>query len=537
MAENEQVCVVLSINFNHDGSAVLLVDGRVQGYVNTERYSRIKKHPGLREEDLDELLAQSSLTLGTVDLVILCNLNNLDSRDVADLKETWFEFWLSGDHSVVSMRGYRIPCIVNPDHHLIHAAVSFYTSPFDCAVGAAIDPTGCRGYAGYGNKLVKVRQNYDRWFVANETYSQLAKVTFGSAVIGAGKLMGLAAYARLQELSGSRPDSYDADVIRRFAEAHPVYVRSKATELNATVAGLAQEALNEQMVQLLADLKKVSEAAGFAPNLFLSGGTSLNAIATEHAAVVNGFEEMHFHPACGDDGTAIGAALWYWHDQAGHPRVDYRPSDLMYSVREYDDSVVERAVDRARAELTVVRTPDYVRRTARLVAGGAIVGWYSGASEIGPRALGHRSIVADPRDPGMVARLNERVKFREPFRPFAPSVLKAKSSTWFSISDSPFMLRGARVLRPGVPAVTHVDGTARIQTVDRDDNPDYFDLISAFEQLSGVPMVLNTSLNLRGEPIAETPDDAIRALLESELDYLALPGMILGKTSSPATNL
>ncbi len=529
----DAVRTILAVNFNHDGAAVLLREGRVAGFVTTERFSRIKKHPGLREADLAELLDQAGLSLSDVDHVLLCNLHNMDSPDIAllhgsDLKETWLEFWVDQRNARVSIHGRQIPCTVNPEHHLLHAASSFYTSPFDTAVSVAIDPLGCRAYLGRGSKLMPLRRDFDSWFTANVGYCYVAEAMFGSSIVGAGKVMGLAPYG---ESEGS--NEVDLTGITRFdelvalADKDPVPVKVGDRELNARLAHYIQRGLDIQLMELFAQLGPIAARAGIGPNLCLSGGTALNVVGTEPAFAASAFERIHFHPACGDDGTAIGAALWYWHHVLGHPRQPHPNTELMYSVRQYPEQAVQSALDEHRDEISVEVVDDYVGRAADLIAGGAVVGWFDGAAEIGPRALGHRSILADPRSPTMRDRLNSEIKLREHFRPFAPSVRNERAAEWFGVADSPFMLRAAPVLKPGVPAVTHVDGTARLQTVRREDNPAYYDLIRAFEDRTGVPMVLNTSLNTKGEPIAETPRDAVRTLLDAGLDHLVLPHMIV----------
>lgn len=535
-AEHRRVRTIVSINFNHDGSAVLLRDGRVAGYVNTERFSRVKKHPGLREEDLDELLSQAGAELTDVDHVMLCNLHHMDSSDVvrlhgSDLKDTWLEFWVNQRNTEVSLRGHRFSCTVNPDHHLIHAATAYYTSGFDSSMALAIDPTGCRAFMGKGSRLYPLRRDFDAWFNANIGYCHVSESMFGSSLLGAGKVMGLAPYGKPGEpLAEPLPESvHDFEELVTLADRNPRPVNVSGRRLNATLAHYVQLGLERQVAAVFADLGPICARNGIAPNICLSGGTALNALATQAAFEGSRFERMHFHPACGDDGTAIGAALWHWHHVLGHPRADHSNASLMYSVREYPEHAVRRALDSHAADLSVERTGDHVARAAGLVAEGAVVGWYEGASEVGPRALGHRSIVADPRDPAMTHRLNSEVKFREHFRPFAPSVLKDRATEWFGLSDSPFMLRAVPVLKPGVPAITHVDGTSRIQTVTRSDTPSFHRLISAFEERTGIPMVLNTSLNTRGEPIVETPHDAVRTLLDSRLDYLVMPGLVLSR--------
>jgi carbamoyltransferase len=535
----ERVRNILALNFNHDGAGVVLSEGEIRGFVNTERFSRKKKHPGLREEDLDELLRQAGITLDDVDHVLLCNFQMMDSNDIVklhgtDLKETWFEFWVSQRNNAVQIRGRTIPCTVNPDHHLLHAAAAFLTSPFSSAISVAIDPNGCHAFIGTENKLSRAARCYS-WFKANIAYCHAGALMFGSDLIGAGKVMGLAPFGR-----PAKPPEIDTDDLTDFGQAlrlaslSPVVVETGGKILNARLAYYIQLGLERQLVEVLQDLESVAHSNGTGLNLCLSGGTALNAVANEIAFERCAFEWVHLHPACGDDGTAIGAALWYWHDVLDHPRRPFTNAELMYSVRTYGDQEMRRSLAAHAAELTVEPVADADAAAADLIAGGAVVGWFDGASEIGPRALGHRSILADPRDAEMRDRLNSRVKFRESFRPFAPSVLREHAAEWFGLGHSPFMLRAAKVMNAGVPAITHIDGTARIQTVDRQDNPRFHRLISRFREKTGVPLVLNTSLNVKGEPIAETPSDAIAALLASDLDYLAFPTMIIGKRTPGA---
>jgi carbamoyltransferase len=529
------VQVLLSINFNHDGSAVLLTDGRISGYVTTERLSRLKKHPGLREPDLHELLAQAGLDLGDVDHVLLCNLHNMDSPDImtlhgSDLKDTWFEFWVNQTNTVVDIDGHRIPCTVNPDHHLIHAATAYYTSPFESGVALAIDPTGCRGFIGRDTRLYPVLQDFDAWFNANIGYTSVATYMFGSGVIGAGKVMALAPFG--QPGPGELlPDGSVATFAQllALADKDPCPVTVGDRELNARLAYYIQAGLERQVGAVFTELAGICARNGLASTISMSGGTALNVVANQLAFERSGFERMFLHPACGDDGTAIGAALWYWHHVLGRPRREHSTTELMYSRREYPPDRVAAAIERQADRLVVERPADYIARAADLITEGNVVGWYDGASEVGPRALGHRSILADPRDPGMQDKINATVKFREFFRPFAPAVRRERAAEWFGVSDSPFMLRAAPVLKPDVPAITHVDGSARLQTVARADNRAFYDLIRAFEDRTGVPLLLNTSLNTKGEPIAETPDDAVGTLLSSRLDYLVMPQTIISR--------
>jgi carbamoyltransferase len=538
---------LLSINFNHDGAAVLLHDGAVVGFVCTERYSRRKKHPGLREEDLDVLLEQADATVADIDHVLLCNLHNMDSPDItrlhgSDLKHSWLEFWLNQRNDTVRLRGREMPCTVNPDHHLIHAAAPFYTSPFDSAVCLAIDPIGCRAFLGEGGQLIPLNRGYDAWFNANVAYTYAAAEMFGTSIVGAGKVMGLAPYGG--DRSAAEPNWKEISTfaeLMALAALDPVYVTVGERQLNATLAHYVQLSLERQLDAVLADLATICQSNGIGHDLCLSGGTALNAVANQRCFERSGFSRLHLHPACGDDGTAIGAALWYWHHILGKPRRTHSPAELMYGRHTYTAPDIRRAVHNAMAQhpgrLRVIETDDYIGAAAKLIADGAILGWFDGPSEVGPRALGHRSIVADPRDPTVRDHLNANVKLREHFRPFAPAVLNEQAPAWFGICDSPYMLRASPVLRADVPAITHVDGTSRIQTVTPADNGAFHALVSRFATMTGVPLVVNTSLNTRGLPIDETPADAMLTLIDTGLDALAFPHLLVENLGrGPATS-
>ena len=528
---------ILAINFNHDGSAALLRDGALAGYVNTERFSRKKKHPGLRREDLEEVLAQAELGLGDLDHVYLCNLHNMDSPDIpnthgSDLKETWFEFWINQTRNKVRIDDRILDCTINPDHHLLHGSLAYYSSPFDSAVIFVADPLRCAAYIGKNHRIYELH-DLNVFFNAHVGYCYVAEAIFGSAIFGAGKVMGLAPYGK-----PSMPMETDYNQIRTMPElrllAHryPVYIQEGKERWDAALAYHMQRGLETQLTQMLGRLCQLAQREDVAPHLCLSGGTALNSVANQIAFAASPFKKLHLHPACGDDGTAIGAALWHWHHLLGNPKRVWTTRSLMYGCRDYEH-LIDDVLLKYRDQLIVETGEDYREKAAELLARGRIVAWFQGASEIGPRALGHRSILADPRDPDMKANLNGKVKFREFFRPFAPSVLKEHALAWFGLEDSPFMLRVCTVLQGGVPAITHKDGTARIQTVAREDNPEYYDLIQAFYRRTRVPLLLNTSFNIKGEPIVETPEDALCCFLKTRIDHLVFRNRIVSKKATP----
>jgi carbamoyltransferase len=551
---NYMSCNILAINFNHDGSAVILSDGRIAAFLNTERFSKIKKHPGIRRVDLDHLLDQASLKLKEVNVVILCNLNNMDSPDIpflygTSLKESWLEFWINHTMNIVRIDGIEIPCIINPDHYLLHNALAYYTSAFDSAICFSWDPTGYGVHIGDKNKLsgkrysIKGRNSCD-------LYTKAATELFGTGIIGAGKVMGLApygnpvdkeslAYDRMAEMheiceryiynkSGTRyPEALD----KLFGDnPNHIYITENGKKLNSFLAYIVQYNMEKQLSIVLRGLFDIAREEGVEANICLGGGGALNSVANQVAFRSSGFERIHIHPASGDDGTAIGAALHHWFDTLGNERRAFTNREIMYSVRSYEDSIdASLSSSGYRDRFIVECTDEYLEKTACAIAEGKIVGWFQDGSEIGPRALGNRSILADPRDPQMKDILNRKVKFREGFRPFAPSVLNEFAEEWFGLKDSPFMLRVCEVLEPGVPSICHIDNTARVQTVSEGDNPGFYGLIRCFYEITGVPLLINTSFNIKGEPIVETPEDAINCFMDTELDVLVFNGKLLKK--------
>ncbi|PPU04823.1 carbamoyltransferase C-terminal domain-containing protein [Xanthomonas arboricola] len=528
---------ILSINFNHDGAAVVLKDGHVAGYVATERFSRKKKHPGVRASDIENLLDQAQLQLRDIDQVLLLNLNNMDSPEVVQLhgtnfKDTWPEFWIDGSYSTINLMGTRLPCAVmhHSSHHVMHSAAAYFYSPFESAVSLACDPIGAHAFFMRGMQQAPV-PSY-RHLVAPRVYDRVAAGLFGTGLIGAGKLMGLAPYGADEreidyaELLGMHYQKAHARLLEQTRDDAIEVAAADGKPLNATVAFHAQALLEYELSRLFDELYETCVAHGIEPNLCLSGGTALNSVANQRCFERSRFRDMYLYPACGDDGTPIGAALISWHIFMQQPRIARSNRDAMYSRRSYDHLIPD-ALDRYAASVQVESHEDHAPVAAQMIADGRVIGWFQGASEIGPRALGNRSILADPRRADIKDYLNRTIKQREMFRPFAPSILREHAMEWFGIEESPFMLRVAPVRKPGVPAITHVDGTTRFQSVDAADNPSYHRLICAFHRLTGIPLVLNTSFNGKTEPIVETPDDAIACMLNNGLDALVFPGRIV----------
>jgi carbamoyltransferase len=532
---------ILSVNFNHDGSAIILSDGKIKAFVNTERFSKKKKHPGIRKEDLYNLLDQAGLGLKDIHVAILCNLNNMDSPDIpilhgSSLKETWPDFWVYHSMEKMLIDGVEVSCMINPHHHLLHCSLAYFTSPFDEAICFSWDPTGYGAFIGKKNKIQRLPYKL-RPFNSCLWYEKTAVSLFGTGILGAGKVMGLAPYGgQEQEVETLFEIGTLDELYRRSGNGNAVILREEGRELNATLAFNVQKIMDVQLSRVLNELYEIAQKEGIRANLCLSGGGALNSVSNQLAFENSMFDRIHIHPASGDDGTAIGAALYYWFDRLGNERREFSNRELMYSILTYEDSIEDiLSKPRYRELLIVERSPDYIARTAALLADNKIVGWFQDSSEIGPRALGNRSILADPRNPEMKEILNRRIKFRENFRPFAPAVLNEHAEKWFGLKDSPFMLRVCRVLEQGAPAISHVDNTARIQTISREDNLNFYELISAFHAITGVPLLINTSFNTKGQPIVESAADAIECFLHIPLDALVFKNIILRKSTKVST--
>lgn len=269
-----------------------------------------------------------------------------------------------------------------------------------------------------------------------------------------------------------------------------------------------------------------------APYLCIAGGVGLNSVANKKIHDECGFDDVWIQPGCSDTGIPLGCALYGYHVIAQKPR--FWTMNHAYMGRDYSDAEIETAIDAQKKRIMVKRSPNIAHETAQLLKDGYIVGWFQGGSEYGPRALGHRSIIVDPRGEDKKDILNNRVKHREGWRPFAASVLKEHVETYFDVpkeaGGNPFMLLVADVKNPEeIPAVTHVDNTCRTQTVTKEDNGVYYDLIKEFHDATGMPMVLNTSFNVAGEPIIESPEDALRCFLGTNIDYLVIGDFIVEK--------
>lgn len=540
---------------HHDFCACLVDGGRIVSAVEEERLTRKKYGYGLgprlqRCLAADYVLAQAGITADELDLVIANDLlNRVYTARYRDRVQ-----WIG--------------------HHLSHAASTFYTSPFERAAvlvvdgrGSAIESDGVRRgetitcFGGGPDGLRTVHATRGRIGTAARVmdepyadsigwmYEAVAKsvgLTTTGGVGAPGKAMGLAPYGTKRYVDDLAAFYSLAGGEFRQSEAQQrSLVDFMAAELGRAGSGQAKEeacadfcfAVQAHTERIMLEIARWLHQRTGEKALCLAGGVALNSVANFKILEDTPFEQIHIVPAAGDHGTAIGAALHGFHAMAGHP---WRPAIEPFSPylgREYSAAEVDAAVTPYLDRVQVERTDRVSERAAEDLANGLVVGWFQGGSEVGPRALGNRSILADPRDPGMKDRINAKVKHREPFRPFAPVVPRSRQAEFFS-SDipAPYMLLVPSVLEPArelIPAVTHVDGSARLQTAIPELNHRLCDLLDAFDRLTGVPVLLNTSFNDNEEPIVETPEDAVRCFLRTGMDRLVLGDLLVRKADQP----
>jgi carbamoyltransferase len=463
------------------------------------------------------------------------------------------------------------------EHHLSHAASAFYPSPYDSAAVLTMDGVGewatTSAAMGDGNRL-EIFQEIHFPHSLGLLYSALTYYTGFKVNSGEYKVMGLAPYGEpkyarliLDNLIDLKPDgSFRLDMSYfdyctgftmtndRFAKLFGAPVRGPdqlLTPFHMDVAASLQAVLDEAMLRMTRNLAGQTGSR----NLCLAGGVALNCVANGKVLRDGSFENIWIQPAAGDAGGAVGSALAAYHLFKGQPRKTNGADGMCgaYLGPSFAQAEIERRMSAAGAKFVVLGEDEMVEATAQALAGQKAVGWFQGRMEFGPRSLGARSILGDPRSPGMQRNLNLKVKYRESFRPFAPAVLREDVSEWFEHSaDSPYMLivadvrEGKRrqmtaeeqalfgidklnVSRSEIPAVTHIDYSARIQTVHSDTNPLFHKLLGRFKALTGCPILVNTSFNVRGEPIVCTPEDAFRCFMGNELDMLVVGNCVLQK--------
>jgi carbamoyltransferase len=562
-------------SYSHDASASLLKDGELRSVLEEERFNREKHAWQFPRHAITECLKQEGIAINDVDhftffwrpwrevvgnaghvLAYLPQTLNILRAPAGSDTPDFLSRVLSMHRVGVDIQKHfgmeKRPDVRFIEHHLCHAASAFFVSKFEEAAILTIDgrgeSTSTMMAAGKGNKIlgikeIKVPHSLGHLYAAVTDY--LGFKPFSDEW----KVMGLSAYGErtyvkdFEDLLDLTKDGeYRLNLkyfrfhthgqnkwlsdhfLRRFGPGRP---REGAYEQRHSDIAFALQALVERTGVFLA---RYLEAATGLPNLCMTGGVVLNCLMNRRIVDATSFKDYFFQPIASDAGTSFGGALYYYHQILGYPRTHV--FDSCYLGTEFSDREIETVL-KARGE-PYRRSGNIAVETARYIADGKIVGWFQGRMEAGPRALGNRSIAADPTDPTMKDRLNARVKKREFFRPFAPSVLQEKCHEYFAMPknlDSPYMILIGDVREDKkklIPAVTHNDGTARVQTVSRDLNPRYWQLIHEFEKIKGVPVLLNTSFN-ENEPIVCTPEDAIDCSMRVGLDVLAIGDFIVEK--------
>ena len=584
--------------FYHDSAATILVDGKIIAAAQEERFTRKKHDSSYPYNAIEFVLNFAKIRLSEVDQIIFFEKPFLKFER---LLETYVAF---------APRGFKSFCMAMPvwlkdklfqkkmlfnelkkhdnnfndskkiyfsDHHLSHAASAFFPSPFEEAVVLTADGVGewatTTVAVGNGNDL-EIKKEIHFPHSLGLLYSAFTYYTGFKVNSGEYKLMGLAPYGapiyedKIKQLIDIKEDgtfrldqkyfNYATGLTMTndkfdnlFGQKRRNPENEKLTQFHMDIAASIQKVTEEIMIKLVKSIRKEYGIK----NLCLAGGVALNCVANGKILQENIFDNIWIQPAAGDAGGALGATLALWYIEQGNKRV-VNPNDSMngsYLGAEYSQDQIEKELKSIGANFETLNYDDLINQTSENLSNEKAIGWFQGRMEFGPRALGGRSILGDPRSEKMQKTLNLKVKYRESFRPFAPSILHEDLSSWFDINvESPYMLLVANVKhdkqiemtkeqktlfgidklnikRSDIPAVTHVDYSARIQTVKRDTNKRYYDLILKFKEKTGCPVIVNTSFNVRGEPIVNTPTDAFNCFMGTELDFLVIGNCVLDK--------
>ena len=556
--------------FYHDAAACLLRDGVPVAAATEEAFTRKKHDSGFPLQAIRYVLSEAGISVSDVALVAfydkpLVKFERLLLSHVATFPKSfpqfvrgmpsWFSTKLRLDKVLAKDLDYHGP-IVYGQHHLSHAASSFYASGWNEASFLTVDGVGEWATATWGvgrdNKielLGEIRFPHSLGLLYSAfTYYLGFKVNSAEY-----KVMGLAPYGeprhvdKLKQLIHIAPDGTFRLDMKYFEFTHGMRMYNERlealmgeptrpletgemTQFHKDVARSLQEVVNEVMIKLAT---KVVTETGL-PRLCLAGGVALNCVANGELLRNAPVEDVFVQPSAGDAGGAMGVALWAWHDLLDKPR-QWKLDDA-YLGPGFDDEQIRVALDQCGAVYRRLDRQPLLDTTAELIDQSLVVGWYQGRLEWGPRALGHRSILGDARNLEMRDIINRKIKMREGFRPFAPTVLEEHCSRYFELDrPSPYMLLVAQV-RPehrNLPAITHVDNSARIQTINRSQDALYYDLIDTFYKRTGCSVVINTSMNVRGEPIVTTPQEAYRCFMRTDMDALVCGSFVMRKEDQP----
>ena len=589
--------------YYHDSAAALLKDGEILAAAQEERFTRKKHDPGFPGKAIHYCLNEEGITLRDVSRVIFYDKPLIKFER---LLETYLAYAPKGIRSFIAampvwlkeklylkstlkrefaalsgMKPSELPPLLFAEHHQSHAASAFFPSPFEEAAVLCLDGVGewatTSVWRGRGNTLEPLWE-IDFPHSLGLLYSAFTYYTGFKVNSGEYKLMGLAPYGRpeyVDRIKGRLIDLKDDGTFRldmryfnyatgltmtnrRFDALFggpPRKPETPITQREMDIAASIQAVTEEVVARLAATAHRETGLK----NLCLAGGVALNCVSNGKLLRAGPFENLWIQPAAGDAGGALGAAQVARHIYDGRPRA-VNGGDAMrgaYLGPRFDDAAITSYLDSVNASYRRLDDAELMPLLAKTLADENVVGWFQGRMEFGPRALGGRSILGDPRSEKMQTMMNLKIKYRESFRPFAPSVLREDVGDWFEHdADSPYMLLTAsvkesvrtemteaqqalfgieklKIKRSQIPAVTHVDYSARIQTVHEETNPRYHALIRAFKAETGCPVIVNTSFNVRGEPIVCTPEDAYRCFIRTEMDYLVLENYLLAKPDQP----
>ena len=584
--------------FYHDSAACILKNGKIIAAAQEERFTRKKHDLNYPYNAIEFVLKYAKLKLSEVDSIVFFEKPFLKFERLLEtyvafapkgfisfskamplwIKEKLFQKNLLFNKLKSHDKEYKSDKnIFFSDHHLSHASSAFFPSPFEEAVIITADGVGewatTTVAVGKGNTL-NIKKEIHFPHSLGLLYSAFTYYTGFKVNSGEYKLMGLAPYGnpiytdKIKKLIDIKDDgtfrldqkyfNYATGLTMTndkfhnlFGQKHRNPKQDKITQFHMDIASSIQKVTEEIMIKLARSVHKEYKI----DNLCLAGGVALNCVANGKILKEKIFKNIWIQPAAGDAGGSLGAALALWYIEKKNRRM-VNPDDDMngsYLGCEFSQSEIEKELNVMGAKFKKYSFNDLIDKTASYLSAGNAIGWFQGRMEFGPRALGGRSILGDPRSDKMQKNLNLKVKFRESFRPFAPSILRNDLSDWFDISvDSPYMLlvsdinpkkkikmsdeqkklfgiEKLNIKRSEIPAVTHVDYSARIQTVDGKKNKRYFELIKKFKEKTGCPLIVNTSFNVRGEPIVCTPSDAYKCFMGTELDYLVIGDFILDK--------
>ena len=585
--------------FYHDSAACILINGKIVAAAQEERFSRKKHDAGYPFHAIEFVLKYSRTELSEIDAIVFfekpfLKFERILETYVAMAPKGFIQFakampsWLREKLFQKNMLLHLLKShdknfnnskkIFFSEHHLSHAASAFYPSPFNKAIVLTADGVGewaTTTVAIGDGKNLNIKKEIHFPHSLGLLYSAFTYYTGFKVNSGEYKLMGLAPYGKpkytnliKEELIDIKEDgsfrldqkyfNYTTGLTMTNKKFHNLFgenprnsKKEKLTQFHMDIAASIQEVTEEIMLKICRSL----QAEYKIPNLCLAGGVALNCVANGKIYREKIFENIWIQPAAGDAGGSLGAALAYWHIELNKQRQNNGTDQMngSYLGPEFNNEEIERKLNELGAKYHFLDDNELIDRTASDLSGGNGIGWFQGRMEFGPRALGGRSIIGDPRSETMQKNLNLKVKYRESFRPFAPSVLREDVNNWFDFDkDSPYMLIVSNikkekqkrmtdeekklfgidklnVKRSDIPAVTHVDYSARIQTVHKETNKKYYNLIKTFKEKTSCPVIVNTSFNVRGEPIVNSPEDAFNCFMGTELDKLIIGNFYLDK--------